>query len=92
MFIKYLASITAVFGVLIASCAPSQLDQNWGRSAETARYNQIFNPDAGQDSRPVEGIDGHSAVNSFNAYRNSFTPQESSSGDAIKVTGLGVKH
>ena len=31
----------------------SQLDKNWGRSFESARYNQILNPEAGKNLEPV---------------------------------------
>jgi hypothetical protein len=37
------------------------LDKNWGRSVETAKYNQILNPDAGKNLTPVEGLDGKAA-------------------------------
>ena len=58
------------------------LDQNWGRSVETAKYNQILNPDAGKNLTPVEGLDGKAAGNSVEKYENSFkkeTQQESTS-------------
>jgi hypothetical protein len=47
-------------------------DQNWGRSVETAKYNQILNPDAGKDLTPVEGLSGKAAENSVEKYENSF--------------------
>ncbi len=37
---------------------PTQMDQNWGRSFETAKYLQILNPNAGKDLTPIMGIDG----------------------------------
>jgi hypothetical protein len=36
----------------------TQLDRNWGRSYETAKYNQILNPEAEKDSTPVTGLKG----------------------------------
>jgi hypothetical protein len=48
------------------------LDKNWGRSVETAKYNQILNPDAGKDLTPVEGLSGKAAENSVEKYENSF--------------------
>jgi hypothetical protein len=36
----------------------SQLDRNWGRSFEAAKYNQTLNPEAGNHSAPVEGLEG----------------------------------
>ena len=37
------------------------LDKNWGRSYESARYNQILNPEADKNLEPVEGISGPAA-------------------------------
>jgi hypothetical protein len=48
------------------------LDKNWGRSVETAKYNQILNPDAGKNLTPVEGLDGKATDNSVQKYDNSF--------------------
>jgi len=58
------------------------LDKNWGRSVETAKYNQILNPDAGKNLTPVEGLDGNATENSVQKYENSFkkeTKQENTS-------------
>jgi len=58
------------------------LDKNWGRSVETAKYNQILNPEAGKDLAPVEGLSGKAADNSVQKYENSFkkeSKQESTS-------------
>jgi hypothetical protein len=64
---------------LFAGCSSSGpvyeetlLDKNWGRSVETAKYNQILNPDAGKNLAPVEGLDGIAADNSVQKYENSF--------------------
>ena len=65
--------------VLFAGCSSSGpvyeetlLDKNWGRSVETAKYNQILNPDAGKNLAPVEGLDGQATDNSVQKYENSF--------------------
>jgi hypothetical protein len=58
------------------------LDKNWGRSVETAKYNQILNPDAGNNLTPVEGLDGKATDNSVKKYEDSFkkeTKQENTS-------------
>jgi hypothetical protein len=84
-------SVLIAFGTLVVGCsAPTMLDQNWGRSFETARYSQTLNPDAGSSDQPVEGLDGHSAVSALENYRTTFTPQEASSGYDIKVSGLDI--
>jgi hypothetical protein len=48
------------------------LDQNWGRSVEIAKYNQILNPEAGKNLTPVEGLSGKAAENSLEIYEKSF--------------------
>ena len=58
------------------------LDKNWGRSVETAKYNQILNPEAGKNLTPVEGLSGNAADNSVKKYEGSFkkeTIQENTS-------------
>jgi hypothetical protein len=61
--------------VLLNGCTWQQeslSDQNWGRSYETAKYNQILNPDAGKNLEPVEGLSGNAAGNSVEKYENTF--------------------
>jgi hypothetical protein len=64
---------------LFAGCSSSGpvyeetlLDKNWGRSVETAKYNQILNPEAGKNLASVEGLDGKAAENSVKKYEDSF--------------------
>ena len=81
-----------VGGIVIAGCAgPSVLDQNWGRSTETARFNQTLNPKAGENPEPVVGLDGRSADNALESYRRSFKAEDKSAGYDIKLTGIGMK-
>lgn len=92
MIIKRLIiSSLIAFGIVIVGCGPTMLDQNWGRSVETARYNQTLNPDAGQNLEPVEGLDGPGAENALKAYHQSFKNQEAPSGYNINLTGIGKK-
>lgn len=80
-------------GLFLAGCTgPTTLDQNWGRSVETVRYNQTLNPAAGQNAAPVEGLDGASAEQIIETYRHSFTKEEKASGYDIKLTGIGTKN
>lgn len=48
------------------------LDKNWGRSVETAKYNQMLDPEAGKKVAPVEGLDGRAAGYAVDKYENSF--------------------
>jgi acyl-CoA reductase-like NAD-dependent aldehyde dehydrogenase len=50
----------------------TELDKNWGRSYETAKYNQIINPEAGKNINQVEGLEGNAADNAVEAYQKSF--------------------
>jgi hypothetical protein len=45
------------------------LDKNWGRSYESAKYNQMLNPDAGKNLDPVAGMDGQVAEGTIEKYR-----------------------
>ena len=82
-------TIACAMLALFAGCSRSGpvyeetlLDKNWGRSVETAKYNQILNPEAGKDLTPVEGLSGKAADNSVQKYENSFkkeSKQESTS-------------
>ena len=72
-------TIACAMLALFAGCSSSGpvheetlLDKNWGRSVETAKYNQILNPDAGKNLTPVEGFNGKAADNSVKKYENSF--------------------
>jgi hypothetical protein len=66
--------------ILIAGCSSTgklfqeetALDKNWGRSVETAKYNQIIDPEAGKNLKPVEGLSGNAAGNSVDKYEKSF--------------------
>ena len=45
------------------------LNRNFGRSYETAIYNQILNPDAGKNLDPVEGLDGRHVETNMDTYQ-----------------------
>ena len=50
----------------------TMLDKNWGRSYESAKYNQIINPDAGKNLSPVEDLSGNAAEYSVEKFEKSF--------------------
>ena len=70
--------ILAILGwvIFFVSCSQMQketlLDKNWGRSYETAKYNQILNPDASKNLKPAADLDGQAANNNVKKYRDSF--------------------
>ncbi len=50
----------------------TKLDRNWGKSFESAKQNQILNPEAGKDSKPVVGMDGQEAEKIIEKHKQSF--------------------
>jgi hypothetical protein len=88
MSIKSSIMVAALTVIAVGTVACSQsnglvqqeslLDKNWGRSYESAKYNQILNPNAGKNLDPVMGMDGVAADNSVNKYDQSFKEKSSS--------------
>ena len=64
--------IAAIFVVSACSGTETLSEQNWGRSYETATYNQILNPQADKNLKPVESLDGQAAENDMQRYRDGF--------------------
>ena len=72
--------VLAVFSVTLWGCAGNLpeakrveiLHMNWGKSFESAKNNQILNPEAGKNLDPVVGIDGQAAEHSVDNYKKSF--------------------
>jgi hypothetical protein len=62
------------------------LDRNWGRSYETAKYNQLLDPDAGQNPEPIEGLDGKATDYEIEKYRDTF--REKSQGEVVNILKL----
>ena len=67
--------LIAAFSIF-SGCAATQLDENWGKSFESAKSNQILNPEAGQNLEPVVGLDGQAAEGSLGNYRKGFAPKK----------------
>ena len=97
MLKKYLAILAMMLGVfMIFGCSITQpentlLGRNWGRSLETAKFNQRLNPNAGNNPRPVVGLDGVAADLNIKKYQNSFKEESSESVYNISLTGIGTK-
>jgi hypothetical protein len=64
--------ITAVSVVSACSGSETLLQRNWGKSYETAAYNQMLNPDADKTANPVDSLDGQAAENDLKRYRDGF--------------------
>jgi len=58
---------------IAAGCAgPSRLAMDYGTSYKLAQFNQILNPEAEKDLKPVTGLDGVAAEKSMDRYRKEF--------------------
>ena len=62
------------------------LDKNWGRSVETAKYNQTLDPEAGKNLAPVEGLDGKAAGYAVDKYENSF--RKETKAESVSTTSV----
>lgn len=60
--------------IVLTGCAtgPTRLEADYGTSFKLAISNQILNPEAGKNLKPVEGIDGKAAEAALERYRESF--------------------
>ncbi|MDA3916239.1 MAG: hypothetical protein PF690_04625 [Deltaproteobacteria bacterium] len=94
---KLLISIILLICPIIFGCnssyhEQSSLNQNWGRSYETARFNQIINPDAPDNTEPVTDLNGKAAMNTLDQYQDSFkTRQSTRKIYNIDLTGVGTR-
>jgi len=79
--------VTAALSIVVACSGTDTLSQrNWGKSYETAVYNQMLNPDADKTLNPVDSLDGQAAENDFQRYRDGFKEkQEEQSVNIIKL-------
>ncbi len=68
--------IAAVSMVSACSGTDTLLQRNWGKSHETAAYNQTLNPDADKTLKPVDSLDGQAAENNLQKYQDGFKVKE----------------
>ena len=89
MLKKSLIIIGIIAGIFVASACsgPETLSQrNWGKSYETAAYNQMLNPDADKTQKATGGMDGQAAMNTVKTYRDSFkVKQQNQTGNVINL-------
>jgi len=65
------------------------VDNNWGRSHETARFSQIENPDAGETLIEDQGIAGTIAGYNYDKYEKAF--KESAAPSQVFNINVGGK-
>jgi len=78
--------IVAVSMVSACSGTDTLLQQNWGKSYETAAYNQTLNPDADKTLKPVDSLEGQAAENGHQKYQDSFKTKEEK--QTVKIINL----
>ena len=64
--------IAAVSFISACSGTDTLSQRNWGKSYETAAYNQMLNPDADKNLKPVDSLDSQAAKNAHKKYQESF--------------------
>ena len=84
-FAKIILGTLVTVGIF--GCAQqSVLNDNWGRSFESARYNQILNPEAGKNLEPVVGLEGPAAERIMEGYISGDATKQKSSSEIGIVT------
>lgn len=91
--------VMAVFSSMLWGCAgnlpESQrmdiLEKNWGKSFESAKNNQILNPDAGKNEEPVVGINGEAAEYGVNKNKKSFKRDGAKTSTTVPLIRIGGK-
>jgi hypothetical protein len=87
-FIVTIALILASFVMLGCANKPTYLDQHFGEAVNSAKAQQIINPDASLALYPVGGVDGKAAGAAIDRYHRSFTlPPTSTNVFSIGISG-----
>jgi len=85
-----LISMAVLFGCgSTAFQQTTTLDKNWGRSFESAKYNQIIDHEAAKNRKPVTGLDGVVGEINTGTYRESFAADTPPPEYNINLNGIG---
>jgi len=84
----HIASIVCL--LIFCGCVsePGTVETHWGKAFETAKYQQLSNPDADKNLAAVEGLDGEASEKNMTSYRKSFDTSDKSSIYNINLTGI----
>ena len=74
--IAIIAILSFTACLLISCAAPTRLETDYGTSYKLQKYNQIANPDAEKNLKPVEGLDGQAAAAAMTKRQKEFEKQE----------------
>jgi hypothetical protein len=74
MTITYKSLLLSVAVIALAACASPtpNLDSRFGEAVNSAKADQIVNPDASQNTDPVAGVDGKAAKAAVDRYHESY--------------------
>jgi len=69
-----LSLLFAALAIALGGCASHtpNLDSRFGEAVNSAKADQIVNPDASQNTDPVAGVDGKAAKAAVDRYHESF--------------------
>jgi len=89
--------ILGMFSITLWGCAGNlpeskrvqNLEMNWGKSFESAKKNQILNPDAGKSLEPVVGLNGEAAEHGVNKYKESFKKEANKTDIRVPLIKIG---
>ena len=82
----YYAAAVLVF-IFTAGCAHyGALEDDYGKSFNTAKYGQILNPGASKNLEPVTGLDGKALEVIMDKYVNSFSKDSNKGSDKPVIT------
>lgn len=76
-------------GKTLCVWSETTLDYYRGFSYETAKYNQIANPEAGRNLEPVEGLDGPAGAAVVGKYRKSFEKKAAKESYTLQLGSIG---
>jgi hypothetical protein len=70
------AAVLIVAGLGLSGCAPSALEQDFGRSVHNNLAQMLVNPQAAQDLTPAVGLDPKAGYNALEKYDKTFKTEE----------------
>ncbi len=84
--------LIALIGLLFSACTRTEeLPDQWGASFKSAKDNQILNPEAGKNLKPVTGFDGQAAEIASEKYREDFKRPPPRTVYSISIGGIGQR-
>ena len=74
ILLKFNLTAVLVSAALLSGCAAPtpHLDEKFGEAVNTAKAQQIINPDASKNTDPVAGVDGQAANATIDRYHKSY--------------------